>query len=297
MKEVRLTPIRDRYPITAVQLRMGRIGNPLRSFEERMPPANFELGLGAFTDYPDYKLDRFRQARIGQIQLLMNRGYTTSNKPQDDETLARFMGVNPDRFGSGQGALGGEFSRGIPYAFHMGNIEAQQAAHLVDMIRRNSQREVNRVLNMGCGSVGFQHVNLEGLGIDKITYADINNLHAPGDPKPLELLADRLKKMGRPDVERTYLTLNKDDIGAVCASIPANSIGAVIRTGVGNGSPTEMAGLRHAMTADGELYASNSIVRQPIGPFLDLIEGSFENVQVDVGLARYSVVCGRPKPL
>lgn len=295
MRRVIQSDLPIEYPITPDEWE-ERGGDMLSRFSERAPHSGFEMGISGFTRFPG-RVDAVAR-RANEIQTLKERGYTPQERQFSDDELATGAGLNLYRFNRDEwkNRTDGQYMKGVPYALHLGNVEGPHGNLLIETIRRGAERRVSRALNLGCGSIGFQHRNIERAGIKDIAYAD-NNSYSNGTPGPSSLAKVHfyLVQFGQRDVRREFIELDKNNPRAVRSSFNAGSIGTVIRTGVGRMTTDELVGLRHVMAPDGELFVSNSIENQPIEVFLDFIEPAFEDIEIHVGYERYALICGKVK--
>lgn len=276
------------YPITPREREMAKKQRLIEEYAYRQLPDDLETGPWAFNALPT-NVDAVAR-RTREIQALRRRGYSPADRQFSDEELAKGAGLNPNRFTSHEwlNRRDGQYSKGVPHAYHLGNIEGPHGNLLIEMIQRGAEREVSRVLNIGCGQLGFQHRNIENAGVNDIVYADHSR-------SILEPVRAHLNLYGRPEVQRSFEALDKNDTAIIRSTFKAGSIGTLIRTGVGEMTPHELAGIQHIMAPAGELFVANAVDRQPIAAFLDLIEPAFEDIEVHVGHARYALICGKPR--
>ena len=267
------------YPISPAELRAHQAINAIERYRDQAPPEDEEFGLYTFSLKPQNRMRELQDVRRQVEEDMLRAGYTSESRTFTSEQLVLGAGISADRFYQSPLAK----ITGVPYAFHIGNIEGPHGIFFVEMMREIVQRRSHRVLNMGYGPVGFQQRNIEALGVQSMVYAD-------NDTGALETVRSYLERFGRPDVQRAFLAVDKDNFEQVTSRIEFQSVDAVIRTGVGKASEEEMAGLRHILKPDGEVFISNSLLGQPPVEFLKIMEDVFMDITVCIGFERYAVI-------
>ena len=207
------------------------------------------------------------------------RGYDVDEQLLDDGLLSLGAGgVGLTNTGL-YAAEGNPYLRGVVTNTEFGNIEAAHVHLLVDSIKRAVNEGTGWILDVGCGGIVEQKLNLEGLGIEKIIYADRSSQFK-------DSLKRGLDERGRSDVERKFLEIDKSKLSE---EIDPNTVRLIVRAGVGMLDAKEAHGFRTIGTDNVEVCVFNGIDGNPLGPFLEVAEDHFENVEVHLGYERYAV--------
>lgn len=232
-----------RYPLNNAEFAAAHAKgfNPLIEYKEKPPSPDWETGVFSFSRKGGPEMARLSEERAQHERMVIERGYSAENRDFLIHELAQGGGFNLDRFYRDLEHGDNSSLYGVPYAFHLGNIEGPHGVIFQEMLRRVSAK-AHRVLNIGCGPVGFQHANIEGCGITNIAYADIDDEH-----DTLGTIRRYLDRFGKKDVERSYTVIDKNDTDALKRAFSRQSITAVIRTGVGQITESELDGLNHLL--------------------------------------------------
>jgi len=220
-----------------------------------------------------------QQVRARLRDMLVGRGYDVDEQDLSDDLLSLGAGgvglTNTGR----DAAEGNPYRQGIVTNTEFGNIEAAHVHLLVDSIRRAVDERTGWILDVGCGPVVDQKRNLERLGIERIIYAD-------NSPQYIDKIRAGLAEQGRPDVQRSFLAIDKAELPK---EIDPETVRLIIRAGVGMLDRKEVAGLRTVGIDDVEMCVFNGIDGNPLQQFLEVAEDHFEDVEVHLGYERYAL--------